>query len=396
MPKFPDIHFTIVGGPVTDAYQTQAGENVTLTGFVKDVNEIFQQNDLIIGAGRVPVEAMRFGLPVIAVGENRYIGPVTEVSIGLAKATNFGDCDQLTPWEAQTLIDDLSAIVAGEIEFPLQRYAEFVDDYRLDAVYPQVMAVYRQACINAALRRFKEIPILTYHRVLQAPPAGSKFNIYVSTTELEAQIVSLKQRGFEFITFKDVVAGVRPKKPVMLTFDDGYADNHQNLLPLLKKHDAKAVIYALADRSVKNNYWDMAKGEPEAALMNDAQLRECHQSGLVEIGSHGLHHQHLSQLSDEEAEREIAESKRLLEALIDNEVVSFAYPYGDYSERDVELVRGAGYCFGVATVTGPVKITDDLMRVRRITMFPNAKPMAFRKKTSGWYLRYCKLKGKDF
>ena len=395
-PKFPHVQFTIIGGPVTEEYRSIAAENVELPGFVADVNEVFKHSDLVIGAGRVPVEAMRFGLPVIAVGENRYIGPINEDTIALAKASNFGDCDQLTPWDVQQLLDDLRALISGELELSLDRYAEYVADYQLDHVYPQVMAVYRQAQIDAALQRFKEIPVLTYHRVLVEAPQASKFNIYVSTAELEAQIINLKQRGFEFVTFKDLADGAKPKKPVILTFDDGYEDNHKNLLPLLKKHQARAVIYVLADPALKNNSWDMVKGEPEAPLMSDAEVLECHRSGLVEIGSHGLYHQHLPQLSDKEARQEIFESKRMLEALLGDEVVSFAYPYGDYGQRETELVSEAGYCFGVATVSGPVKMADDLMRVRRITMFPNTGSSKFRRKTSGWYLRYCKLKGKDF
>ena len=395
-PVFPDVQFTIVGGPVTEEYRSIATDNVTLTDFVKDVNEIFKQNDLIIGAGRVPVEAMRFGLPVIAVGENRYIGPINDETIALAKATNFGDCDQLSAWSTPQLIYDLHSIISGEVELPLANYPDYVADYRIDHVYPQVMDVYRQARIDAVLQPFKEIPVLTYHRVLTRSPQGSKFNIYVSVEELESQIMSLKQRGFEFVTFKDLAEGVRPKKPAILSFDDGYEDNYQNLLPLLKKHNAKAVIYALADRAVRNNCWDMNKGEPEAPLMNDAQLLECHQSGLIEIGSHGLRHQHLPQLSDDEVRQEVFDSKLVLEKLLSDEVVSFAYPYGDYGDREAELVREAGYCFGVATVSGPVKMADDLMRVRRITMFPNTKASKFWRKTSGWYLRYCKIKGKDF
>lgn len=395
-PLFPQQHFTIVGGPVTERYKKAAGSNITLTDFVDDVKTIFAANDLIIGAGRVPVEAMRHGLPVIAVGENRYIGPLDASTIEEAKATNFGDCDQLQPWQTQQLVDDLRVLISGERQLPSAGYESYVADYRLDAVYPRVMSVYRQAVIDSWLQRFNEIPVLTYHRVLREKPEGSKFNIYVTVAELEWQMQSLKQRGFDFITFKEIADGLKVRKPVILTFDDGYEDNYQNLLPLLQKHNAKAVIYALGDRTIRNNYWDMAKGEPEARLMSDEQLLACRASGLIEIGSHGLNHRHLSRLNADEARHEIHESKCAIEELLGDEVVSFAYPYGDYGGRETELVRQAGYCFGVATVSGPVKMADDLMRVRRITMFPNSKETGFRKKTSGWYLRYCKLKGKDF
>ncbi len=395
-PLFPQVSFTIVGGPVTDEYKRIAGANVKLTGFVNDVTAIFADNELIIGAGRVPVEAMRYGRPVIAVGENRYIGPIDANSISMAKATNFGDCDQLSEWAFSTLVDDIKAIDAGDKVLPVADYGEYVKEYDLDDVYPKVMSAYRLAMIDTYLSQYKEIPILTYHRVLQERPQGSIFNIYVTVDELESQIISLKKRGFEFVTFKEIADGVRVKKPVVLTFDDGYEDNYLNLLPLLKRHQAKAVIYALGDRTIKNNYWDMAKGEPEARLMSDEQLLECHRSGLVEIGAHSMTHQPLSSLSDDQAKGEIVSSKRVLESLLGDEVVSFAYPYGDYGEREIDYVQKAGFVFGVATVSGPVAIADDLMRVRRITMFANTKPLKFWKKTSGFYLRYCKIKGKDF
>jgi len=395
-PEFPDIEFTIVGGPVTERFSDKQGNNVKLLDFIANVEEVFAESDLVIGAGRVPIEAMRYGLPVIAVGENRYIGPINAATISQARATNFGDCDHLQSWDARQLIDDLKAVASGRIEMPLSDYAAYVEDYSLDKVYPEVMAVYKQAQVDAYLRGFKEIPVLTYHRVLQQSPEGSKFNIYVTVDELETQILNLEKRGFEFITFKDIASGVRVRKPIILTFDDGYEDNYHNLLPLLQKYQVRAVIYTLADRTVRSNRWDMALGEPKAPLMSDEQLIACHQSGYVEIGSHGLAHQHLPQLTDAEVRQEIVSSKSALESLIDDEVVSFAYPYGDYGEREVNLVREAGYIFGVGTINGPLSMVADLMQVRRITMFPNTKPAKFWRKTSGFYLRYCKIKGKDF
>ena len=102
------------------------------------------------------------------------------------------------------MIDDLNAVASGQIEMPLSDYAAYVEDYSLDKVYPEVMAVYKQAVMDAYLRGFKEIPVLTYHRVLQQSPESSKFNNFVTVDELEKQILNLKKRGFEFITFKDI------------------------------------------------------------------------------------------------------------------------------------------------------------------------------------------------
>ena len=157
-PKLPDLHFTIVGGPVSGRYKNAAGDNVTLTGFVEDIETVFESNDIVIGAGRVPVEAMQQGLPVIAVGENRYIGPINEETIALAKATNLGDCDQLREFDTSVLIDDLKQLTDDSVQIPLSQYQKYIEDYRLDYVYPQVMDVYKHAQVDAYLSRFKEVP----------------------------------------------------------------------------------------------------------------------------------------------------------------------------------------------------------------------------------------------
>lgn len=130
--------------------------------------------------------------------------------------------------------------------------------------------------------------------------------------------------------------------------------------------------------------------------MNKDQIKECHASGYIKIGSHGLNHQHLPQLDDDTLCSEVAHSKQILEHLIGDRIYSFAYPYGEYTFREVEEVKRAGYQFGVGTVSGPVHMGDDLMRIRRIIIFPSSRKFDFWKKSSGFYLRYCRLKGKDF
>jgi len=142
--------------------------------------------------------------------------------------------------------------------------------------------------------------------------------------------------------------------------------------------------------------WDEKLGEPSANLMNDSQIQECHDSGLVEIASHGLKHQHLPDLNDDEVRAEFQLSKSNLESLINDKVISFAYPYGDYQKREAGLACEVGYDFAIGTVNGPLKITDDYYAIRRIQIFPNEDKLSFWKKTSGFYLRLCKLKGKDF
>jgi peptidoglycan/xylan/chitin deacetylase (PgdA/CDA1 family) len=397
VPQFPQCQFTFIGGATTLAVPTSERQHVQIVSqFITDIRGEINKHDLIIGAGRVAMEAMRCGKPVIAVGERRYVGLIDRSTIDVAKQTNFGDSDWQSDFNLPGLVAELQQILSGQKTVDTQDYPDFLREYDAEFVHQQVMQVYHAAVMDRYLKQFAELPVLIYHRVVDKPLQASRYNIYATRDELDWQLANLSKRGFTTTTFRDLWRGEQPRKPMILTFDDGYQDNYENLLPLLEKHASKAVIFALGDRSLQRNEWDIPSGEPPAALMSDSQLKACHDSGLIEIGSHGLRHAHLPQLDQGALQREIADSKIQLQNVLGAPIYSFAYPYGDYGDREVSAVVQAGYQFAIGTVNGPRQFASDHFRIRRINMFPGTTPGAFRKKTSGYYLRYCKLKGKDF
>jgi len=396
LPEFPDIVFTFVGGPRNKVLEEMAPSNARFTGFIDNVTDTIRTHDLVIGAGRVALEAIQAEKPVIAVGENAYIGLINDSTIDIAKATNFGDCSKKSDFNSLKLINDIQDFITNTASVNTEHYKNYLEEYDSTFVHKQVMSVYKKASADSYLSHFKELPILMYHRVVSEKPLDSNFNIYVTAQELEEQLINLKKRGFTTLTFKDIANSCHVKKPILLTFDDGYEDNHQNLLPLLKKYNMKATVFVLGNRKLLSNQWDAELGESVIPLMSDKQIKACHLSGQIEIASHGLNHHHLPELSKQALKEELLESKFNIESLIADEVVSFAYPYGDYKKREVQAVEQAGYLFGIGTVNGPLKCADDYYRIRRINMFSDTTPLAFWKKTSGYYLRYCKLKGKDF
>lgn len=359
-----------------------------------NVAEIIEKSDLIIGAGRVVVEALILKKHVMAIGEKQYIGILNNKNIIKAQVSNFGDCARVTNHDFDKIKQDLKYFI--EKNQNNHNLSSFIEQYSPNFVMPKINLVYAHALADVIFSNKKEAIVLAYHRVVDAPPKNSKFNIYITKDKLDWQLKNLKNRGFNFITFKDIANGKKVKKPIILTFDDGYKDNYFNLLPLLKKYQAKAVIYCLGDREIKSNIWDEKLGETRLELMNDEQIKICHNSSLIEIASHGLTHQHLPKLDKQVVGYELKQSKINLEKIINDRIVSFAYPYGDYSERECDLAHQAGYCFALGTVNGPLKIASNYYKIRRIQIFPNSKWIDFWKKTSGFYLRLCKLKGKDF
>jgi len=392
--QFPEVRFNVVGGPVTKRFEKLTSKNVKLYGFVNNVPKIIKESDLVIGAGRVAIEALQLSTPVLAIGEKQYMGILDKTNITQAQVSNFGDCALDEKHDFKQISHDLKCFI--ESDYQQDDLSEVIGQYSPEVILPKINQVYSHALADVTFAKQKEVTVIMYHRVVGTPLVNSKFNVYISKNKLDWQLSNLKKRGFNFVTFRDLANGIKVKKPIILTFDDGYEDNYLNLLLLLKKHNAKVVIYCLGDRSIQSNIWDEKLGEPRANLMSDSQIQECHNSGLIEIASHGLKHQHLPSLNEVDADEEFKLSKLNLEQLINEKVVSFAYPYGDYGEREEVMAYEAGYDFAIGTINGPLKLTDNYYAIRRIQVFPNESKISFWKKTSGFYLRLCKIKGKDF
>lgn len=88
------------------------------------------------------------------------------------------------------------------------------------------------------------VPVLMYHAV--GDDCWGEESLFVKPEELEKQLQYLSENGYETIFFEDLSHIEQYEKPVILTFDDGYDDNAEKLLPLLRKYDMKATIFLIA------------------------------------------------------------------------------------------------------------------------------------------------------
>jgi peptidoglycan/xylan/chitin deacetylase (PgdA/CDA1 family) len=174
-----------------------------------------------------------------------------------------------------------------------------------------------------------------------------------------------------------------PRTPkVIITFDDGYEDNYNIVFPLLKKYNLTAVIFLVS--KLTRNEWGIAEGEPAFNLLNDEQIKEMRHYG-IEFGSHTQTHRDLLRLKSEETFKEINESKKDLEKRIGSPISAFAYPFGGINENIKKMVRDSGYEFGISTNTGPFKLNEDLMQIRRIEVSKKTSLGAFKWKVGGKY-----------
>lgn len=395
----PDVELEIVGGmketkgleKIIAAAQKSDFAKISYIGFVENVAEVYRRSSLVIGSGRVAMEALACGSNVIAVGESNYVGPVTEQTRQVALETNFGDAGTNADFSADRAAAEIVSCLTKKITISSGWGRRLIyAEYDIKKISVRVVSAYTEAI--ALKKNIAEIPVLMYHRVTDGKPAGTRHDIYVTQIEFERQLAYLKRTGCTTITFTDVKAieeGTRiiPKRPVILTFDDGYEDNYVHAFPLLKKYSFSAVIFLIGNPAIRTNAWDAANGEPEARLMSDAQIKEMAAHG-IEFGAHSLNHKKLTEIPLNDAKHEIEHSKSAIEKRLGSPIISFAYPYGKLNEELKGIVKGAGFHFGIASDSGPRRFWKDLFEVRRIQIFPGFSLFSFWKKSSGWYHNY--------
>ena len=394
--------FVIVGGMIVpdDIPRLASAVNdrraeplIVLKGFQKDIAQHIGAADVVIGSGRVVPEALVMGKRVVAFGESNYVGPITTANFQEGAKSNFGDAGEYTTPDAKRIVNDLAFLLQNTVVLDNSRALQQMVRERFDssAVASKINTIYRRARVQT--HSPASIPVLMYHRVLEAAPQGPSHGIWVTARQFANQLRSLKRRGYHPITFRHYARFMNgeqtlPPRPIILTFDDGYEDNFTVAFPLLRQFGFSAVIFAVTDER-RTNFWDSS--EPPARLLSSEQLRELSRHG-IEIGSHTSSHSNLTISSPESVQKEVKESKSSLEQLLGNEVISFAYPYGALNEAAKQMVENAGYTFGVAADTGSFTFYSDLMGIRRSQVFPWTDSLGFWKKTQPLYYRYKAIK----
>ncbi len=359
-------------------------------GYTNDVASVLHQSDLVIGAGRVAMESLLCGRPTFAIGEATCVGVIDESNLTHAMSTNFGDIGPKDlDIDFQTLHQQIETALTRRS--CSEKVTEAIkQNYDIDTVASHLEDIYQDLIVHKLKR---EMPIIMYHRFIREDSEKGVHGTYLHVDMLEKHLKLLQRMGFETLTFKDledkglIYRLQANKRYIMLTVDDGYQDNYELMLPLLKKYGFKAVVYVVTGETF--NRWDVESPEnPEKAvpLMQEAQIKALHNSGCVEIGGHTLTHPFLSKLTYQEQYQEISENKERLETLLGESLTSFAYPYGDLNDDSKKIVQELGYQFAVATNSGPLATHRDKFQIRRIAIFPKTDVLGLWRKVRGNYV----------
>lgn len=216
-----------------------------------------------------------------------------------------------------------------------------------------------------------EVPILAFHAV-EAGPGPLCF-----PSERFADLVgTLEANGSVALSAGDAARRLAsgqplPPRPVVFTFDDGYASVHDRARPILEKAGYVATVFVVSGRLGGINDWDPpGSGGHGLSLMSADHVGALHAAGW-EIGGHSHNHHRLTSLSETAVREEITTSHHFLETLTGAPVSSFAYPFGEFSpmvRRIASETHDACFAIGASRATR----RTDLEAVERI---------------EAWYLR---------
>lgn len=224
-----------------------------------------------------------------------------------------------------------------------------------------------------ALNRAYVTPVLMYNHIDER---SREWKLSVSSDSFARQMEFLKAHRYRVLSLGEYAALLRdkkriPRKSVVITFDDGYDDVFSQAYPVLRKMGFPATVFVRTDSIRQPGHLT----HEDLAIMSE---------NGIEIGSHAVTHAFPPDMASAEIEKEFANSKTILEDIIEKPVTLLSYPGGGYSDAAAKIAENIGYEAAVTTSRkgrGPL----DRYAIRRIRISRTADSLVvFWLKTSGF------------
>lgn len=241
------------------------------------------------------------------------------------------------------------------------------------------------------------IPVLIYHEVPET--SGEPGETVIRLADFKAQMRYLFDSGYTTISMDELVGfmkgeGAAPKKPIVLTFDDGWK-SQLNAVPILDQFHFKASFWIFPGKGTGEPYFNW---DDVAAISRNPNFQ---------IGSHSMTHpwdrtSNLVTWSNGkvdgrgagDVEYELKESQRILEQKLDRKVAYFAWPCGWYTDAMVEMARSAGYEALLTAEAGSNRRGGDIFRIRRIFVDGACGLEVFKQTLRDHQYQVCQAKGR--
>jgi peptidoglycan/xylan/chitin deacetylase (PgdA/CDA1 family) len=244
--------------------------------------------------------------------------------------------------------------------------------------------------VRIVVRLSMRLRILAYHAIadLGDDPVLAEYG--VPPRLFAAQLDALSDAGWSFVDLDAALAalvgeGSLPRRALLLSFDDAYADLLDIAAPIMAERGLSGVVFAVAGQLGGTNEWDHRIRAKPLDLLDADGLRAVAAQG-IEVGSHTISHRPLTKVPEAELEEEIAGAADRLEQAGIPRPRTFSYPYGEWSPAIAEVARVAGYRASFTIDRGVVTEKSDPHLLPRIEVHASDTPRRLRRKlrTAGW------------
>ncbi|MBV9603934.1 MAG: polysaccharide deacetylase family protein [Solirubrobacterales bacterium] len=214
------------------------------------------------------------------------------------------------------------------------------------------------------------VPVLMYH-VINPPPSGAPFpGLYVPADQFAAQMQALKAAGWHAVTMDQLEAywtrGVPlgPGKPIVLTFDNGYASQYLNAMPILKR------LGWVGDENIQ-----LSGLPPSQGGLTEDQVHGLLSAGW-ELDTQGISHADLITLDTSQLHYQVATARQILQKRYGVAVNWFCYPSGHYNATVIAAVKAAGFVGSTTVIPGWASPGEDPFRLPRLRVLGGTSPTA--------------------
>ena len=216
------------------------------------------------------------------------------------------------------------------------------------------------------------VPILMYHEV--SPEPHPSFRRYtVTVRQFARQMRCLAGLGYQAIDMDDLARarlgkGALSRRPVVITFDDGFQGCVDHAAPILRAHRFTAVFYLVAGMMGETSRWMLPEVGLALPLMSWDAARSLAAEGF-QCGAHSVTHPRLAGLPADRCRAELADGRRRLEDEMGRPVPHLAYPFGSYDDTVRAMAAEVGYVTACSTRAGLSGPEDELLALRRISVY---------------------------
>ena len=213
----------------------------------------------------------------------------------------------------------------------------------------------------------RKTPILMYHKIAEVDPLSTLKGHFVAPALFSRHLRLLSLLGYASVPLTDWNAPTGPKKPAILTFDDGYRDFVTEAVPLMAKFGMTGTVFMVSNQLGGSNQWDVSDGDVQLPLMTPGEAKQAVAAGHL-VGSHTADHVHLDRIDPAAAQLQISESKERLESEVGTKIETFCYPYGGMNADVQRWVAEAGYLCACSTDKGLAHSTSNPFALPRINV----------------------------